>query len=139
MTLGGSDDGRTLARAAPMDSLVASSSASTRAKALVRPRLTVVFFGVHEDILKACRLLARVLPFARAEARDLDAACTAVAVFSHAMLVVPRALCPRDREVVEERARGANKPVLWVGADSTVDAVVAAIRAWATAALRLGR
>jgi hypothetical protein len=109
-----------------------------RAKGLVGPRLTVVFFGVSAEVLHACEPLARSLPFARAEAKHLYAACAALEAFASAILVVSTSIRPWDRDVIEEHASRVKAPVLWVGSDD-VEEIVTSLESCATAVLRRGK
>jgi len=110
-----------------------------RAKHLVGPRLTVVFYGVDDGLVEACRPLARALPFARAQAKRLHAACTAVTALEDTMLVVPEAVDAGDREVIERHVREVEVPVLWISPEHGHESNLARIESWATAALRLVR
>jgi hypothetical protein len=110
-----------------------------RAKHLVGPRLTVVFYGVDEALVEACRPLARALPFARAQAKRIDAACAAVTTLEDAMLVVPEAVHPGERKIIETHVREVDVPVLWISAEHGHESNLARIESWATAALRLPR
>jgi hypothetical protein len=109
------------------------------AKGLIGPRLTVVFFGTSGEVVKACEPLARDLPFARAEAKHLFAACTALDGAANAILVVSTTIRSWDRDVIEERARAAKAPLLWVNATDDGDDVVAGIERIIKANLRVYR
>jgi hypothetical protein len=87
-------------------------------------------------VLRACQPLARSLPFARAEAKHLHAACAALEAFASAILVVSTTIGPWDRDAIEEHASRANAPVLWVNPDDDADDVVTSLTTSAIAALR---
>jgi hypothetical protein len=86
-----------------------------------------VLFGVSAEIAKACEPLARDLPFARAEAKHLYAACTALDAASTAILVVSNTIRSWDRDVIEARALHMRAPVLWVSPSDDPDDVATSI------------
>jgi hypothetical protein len=106
---------------------------------LVSP-IAVVLYATRPDVAVRCEEAATELRIAHAEAKHLQAACSAIAAYGRAMVIASEeGVRPWDREVLDDHAARAGVPVRWVRGDEEAETIADELRSWVAVEARRSR